>query len=225
MTGFLEIVLIILGVGLLGGLAWFAWKMEQKKREAFAAWAQSHGWTYDWNQNRDIAQRYAFLDRLQSGANRYAVHCLAGEWRGHPAEAFTFHFETYSHGKHGRTTHHHYFAVVLFHLEQSFPELCIHPEGLFAKFGQMLGFDDIDFESVEFSKAFSVRSEDKKLAYDFCHTGMMEHLLQHPKTALELEGSVLALYDKRSLKPDDIEHRLDQLHQVRTLIPDFLFRD
>src|SRR5205085_4299284 len=46
------------------------------------------------------------------------------------------------------------------------PGLLIRPETLMDKVAGALGFDDIDFESEEFSRRFLVKSPDKKFAYD-----------------------------------------------------------
>ena len=70
-----------------------------------------------------------------------------------------------------------------------------------------------------------VRSEDKKFAYDFCHTRMMEYLLQNPRTTLELDRNILAIYDGNRLEPEEIEPYLDQLHTIREWMPDYLFSD
>ena len=212
-------------VALVGVIIWLAREAEKKKRAAFLAWATAHGWTYAPERRTDFAEAYRFLDRLRQGHSRYAEHVLEGELEGRPARAFTYHYAvTTSTGK-STTTHHYYSGVVLVELARQFPELCIRPENLLDKLGGMVGLDDIDFESVEFSKKFSVRSPDKKLAYDFCHTGMMEYLLQNPKTAIELENNVLVLYDGRALKAEVLDDRLVHLGRIRTLIPEYLFRD
>ena len=87
----------------------------------------------------------------------------------------------------------------------------------------MLGYDDIDFESIEFSKAFTVRSTDKKFAYDICHTRMMEYLLSDPALSVEFEGQCIALGFDRKLAVEQFERRLDQLCQIRELIPDYVY--
>ena len=110
------------------------------------------------------------------------------------------------------------------HLERPFPELTIAPENMLSRLGQALGFDDIDFESIEFSNAYAVRSKDKKLAYDFCNTGMMEYLLAHRGTTLELEGDVLAVLARKRMGPDDLAPMLDHLLALRERMPGFLFR-
>jgi len=54
---------------------------------------------------------------------------------------------------------------------------------------------------------------------------MMEYLLQHSKTALELEGNTLAIYDANRLNPDEVEPYLNHLSKIRSLMPEYLFRD
>lgn len=222
----MEVLLIVAGVALIAVIAYYSWLAAKKRREAFQTWSAAHGWNYISQRDRGTYERFRFLDKLNQGSNRYAFDRLSGEWEGRNAEAFTFHFETHSSDSKGhRRTHHHYIGIVAISIEREFPELRIHPEGLFSKIGQFFGYDDIDFESVEFSKKFSVRSENKKLAFDFCNTGMMEYLLQHSKTALELEGNTLAIYDANRLNPDEVEPYLNHLSKIRSLMPEYLFRD
>jgi len=219
----LLIVGIIAAVAVIG---YFAWKAEQKRRAEFTAWASANGWSYSHHRNREVYHRFSFLDRLNKGSNRYAFHCLEGSWQDHQAMGFSFHYETHSYDNKGRRrTHHHHLGVVVIQIEKSLPELRLSPEGWLNRLGHAVGFQDIDFESVEFSKAFEVKSGDKKFAFDFCHTGMMEYLLQNRQTSLEVDGPYLALYDRHKLEPNEIEPYLNHLIQIRQLMPEFLFRD
>jgi len=172
------------------------------------------------------AGQYRFLDKLRQGANRYAFNILEGDYEGHYVQVFDYHYETHSTDSKGRRqTHHHYFSFFILQLPKAFPELRIYPEGFFSKLGQMIGFDDIDFESVEFSRAFCVRSTDKKFAYDVCHARMMEYLLQDRGLSLEIEGPCLAMSFSRRLRVEEIPGRLAQLVEIRDLFPEYLFRD
>ena len=56
------------------------------------------------------------------------------------------------------------------------------------KLVQAIGFDDIDFESAEFSRKFFVKSPDKRWAYDVIHQETMDYLLQAPDAAVEFGG-------------------------------------
>ncbi len=54
----------------------------------------------------------------------------------------------------------------------------IRPEHLFHKLSAAFGWDDIDFESAEFSRRYYVKSPDKRWAYDVIHARVMEMLLR-----------------------------------------------
>ena len=209
---------LVLVAAIIGGV------QERKRREAFKALAGALGLRYI-RKDPSIARRYGFLDELRQGDNRYAFNILEGSYREYPVCVFDYHYETYSRDSKGRRqTDHHYSSFFVLEQEREFPELRIYPEGLLSKLGQMLGFDDIDFESVEFSKAFVVRSKDKKFAYDVCHTGMMTYLLDHRDLSIEIEGRAVSLSFDRRLKPEEIEPRLRQLLEIRKLFPEYLYR-
>jgi hypothetical protein len=191
----------------------------RKRREAMFALATKLGLRLDQTKNRSLARRYKFLDKLRRGSNRYAYNTLSGDYRGHDIMAFDYHYQTGS----GKNTHHHHFSFFLMHLTAAFPELVIGPEGIFSKIAQAVGYDDIDFESHEFSSKFCVRSADKKFAYDVCNARMIEYLLSNRDFSIEIEGNVLAISFNRKLAPDAIEPNLNRLVTVRSLMPDYLF--
>ncbi len=196
----------------------------RKRREAFAALGQRLGLAFSPDRNRDIAQRFAFLDKLAQGSNRYAFNVLSGTFRNHQVLAFDYHYETHSTDSKGdRQTHHHHLSCLLLMLEKSFPELNISPEGFFSKIAQGLGYEDIDFESHEFSRTFCVRSKDKKFAYDFCHARLMEYLLRNRDLSIEVEGPVLAIAFSGRLDPSFVERNLTRLVELRSFMPKYLF--
>jgi hypothetical protein len=101
--------------------------------------------------------------------------------------------------------------------------LVIAREGFFSKVAQAFGYDDIDFESHEFSRKFCVRSPDKKFAYDFCNARMMEYLLANDDLTIELDQDTLALTFNSRLDPARTEPNLHRLVALRSLMPDYLF--
>lgn len=196
----------------------------KKRREAMFALAARLGLRFDPGKDRDLARRFEFLDKLRQGSNRYAFNVLSGRYQDHDVMAFDYHYETHSTDSKGRRqTHHHYFSFFVLNLPASFPELKIGPEGFFSKIAQAFGYDDIDFESHEFSRNFCVRSNDKKFAYDVCNAKMIEYLLAHPDLTIEIERDALAISFSRRLKPGQIEPNLQRLIQVRSLLPEYLF--
>ena len=96
-------------------------------------------------------------------------------------------------------------------------------ENIFSKIAQAVGYDDIDFESHEFSRKFCVRSKNKKFAYDVCNARMIEYLLSNTNLSIEIEERALAISFNSRLAPDKIEPNLNRLITIRSLLPDYLF--
>jgi hypothetical protein len=217
-------VLIIIGViALIVVVGVFGHLMARKRREAMGQLAARLGLVFEAAKDRELARRYSFLDKLRAGSNRYAFNVLSGNYQGHDVIVFDYHYETHSTNSKGhRQTHHHYFSFFILHLPQSLPELAIGKEGFFSKVAQAFGYDDIDFESHEFSRKFCVRSGDKKFAYDVCNGRMIEYLLSNTDLTIEIEATALALSFGSRLAPDKIEPNLGRLVTVRSLIPDYV---
>ena len=53
------------------------------------------------------------------------------------------------------------------------------------------GWDDIDFESAEFSRKYFVKCEDKRWAYDVLHGRVMELLLRVQGYSFEGDGRMI----------------------------------
>lgn len=216
------LLFVLIGAAIVASIA-VSVMLARKRREAFAALARSLGLEYNPSNDESVDERYPFLDRLGEGSNRFAFNRISGVYRGHDVLIFDFHYETYSYSrKGGRRTHHHYFSFFVLHVADEFPELTITREHVFAKIGQFLGFDDIDFESAEFSSAFSVRSKNKKFAYDICHARMMEYLLDNRDLSIEMEANCISLVFSRRLAPDRVQPNLDRLVEIRELIPRYV---
>ena len=207
---FIAIAVVAMILGYLSAL---------KRREAMMAVATKLGLSFHYPKDRDIARRYKFLDKLRRGHNRYAYNILSGRHQKHEVILFDYHYQTGS----GKDTHHYNISFFILHLTAIFPELVIGPEGFFSKIAQAIGYDDIDFESHEFSRRFCVRSKDKKFAYDVCNARMIEYLLSNADLTIEIEGDALAISFERRLTPEDIEPNLSRLVAVRSLMPDYLF--
>ena len=199
--------------------------MEKKRREALQAIAHKLGLSFSHQKDRTISGRYGFLERIDRGSNRYAYNIMQGTAAdGSPVCLFDHHYETKSSDSEGRSkTTHHYHAVYTLTLPKSFPELIIEPEGFSSKIAQALGFDDIDFESVEFSKRYKVKSPDKKFAYDVCNAQMIDYLLGQEKLAIELESNVLAIVFNRRMRPENVIPSYERLQKIRSLMPNYLF--
>ncbi len=222
---------VLLGVPVVGGIIFgifgiIRWvrKRRRERREAFARLAAELGFSFRPDRDRRIADRYAFLDSLDQGSNRYAYNILSGEIDGESIEVFDYHYEThYTDDKGRHHTNHHHFSFFVLLLSRTFPELRITKEGFFSKIAQAIGFDDIDFESHEFSRRFCVKSRDKKFAYDICNAQMIDYLLANTDLAIEIESNAMAIGFDSRLSADGVRRNLERLCEVRRRIPEYLF--
>jgi hypothetical protein len=215
---FILFVIVVIAAAIYGAIA------AKKRREEMAALAARLGLSFNPENDRGLASRFGFLDRLAQGSNRYAFNVLSGDYPQQPVLVFDYHYETHSTDSKGRRqTHHHYFSFFILLLPRSFPELTIVREGMFSKLAQAFGYEDIDFESAEFSRTFCVRSKDKRFAYDVCNAQMMEYLLANRDLSIEIEDRALALAFSTRLSAAAIETNLNRLLEIRSRLPEYLF--
>jgi len=198
--------------------------LEAKRRQALIELGARLGLKYQ-AKSHGLARQLSYIQWLNQGDDRYAFNIFTGMYHDREVMVFDYHYRTQHTDSKGRTHHtHHYFSVYLLMQELTFPELRIYPENFLDRIGQALGFDDIDFESVEFSRAFTVRGADKKFAYDVCHTRMMAYLLEHKGLHIEFENRTIALYFQEKLQIEAVEKRLGYLLEIRQLLPEYLYR-
>lgn len=220
----MQFLIIILVVAVIIALAIAGAAAARKRREELAVLAARLGLSYSADRDHSLGEPFHFLDALARGSNRYAYNILSGVYRGHEVLVFDYHYETHSTDSKGRRqTHHHHFSFFILMLPQSFPELRITREGFLSKIAQVFGYDDIDLESAEFSRAFCVRSKNKKFAYDVCHAQMMEYLLANRDLSIEIESRALALAFGKCLSVAEIEMNLARLFEIRSRLPEYLF--
>lgn len=197
------ILLVVLGVGVVIALAVWAHHVEQKRLAALGAFAASMGWSFDPRRDASHDNEYGHFAPFQRGSNRYAFNTMRGpitlDGRQFHAKAGDFHYQvTRSNGKTTSTTHYRFSYLLLEMPFAGVPDLHIRREGLFDKLAGAIGFEDIDFESVEFSRKFHVASRDKRFAYDLITAGMMEYLLAGLPGVLELERGRFLITDGTS---------------------------
>jgi hypothetical protein len=170
----------------------FGYLQAEKRRKALAAWAQGRGLRFSPDRDSGIDGRYPHFSCLQSGSNRYAYNICDGPAGNRHLCAFDYHYETHSTDSKGRQeTHHHYFSAVILDTEYRLQPLSLRAENFFDKIAEFVGFDDIDFESAQFSREFHVKASNKKWAYDVIQQSTMEFLLESPRFAVQMHGRSL----------------------------------
>lgn len=192
---------------------------EYKRTRALQLIARNLGLEFSGSRDSKLAKQLGFFSRLPKGALPYCANLLYGYHLGHPVHVFDF----FCWQQRGRGWDKVNATCFVIFLGKQFPTLQIYPETAVEKIAQALGGEDIDFESVEFSNAFVVKSEDKKFAYDVCHVRLMQHFLGRPFLAVDIEREYLALVSTPRAELDEIKDCLDEAINIRELMPAYLF--
>lgn len=220
-----ESLLVALGVLAVVAIAIWGYYRNIQRRKALVAWTQGKGLSFDPSRDREMDSRFPGFGCLAQGSDRYAHNRMSGEWRGRPFLGFDYHYETHSTDSkgHGRTHHHHFSAVIL---ESGVPlePLFIRPEGIFDKLTEFVGFDDIDFESTEFSHRFYVKAANRRWAYDVLHQRTMEFLLQAPRFTIQSDESHVIAYRASQFSVAEFEAAAEVICGILDRLPDYLLQ-
>jgi len=221
----MNVLLIIAVVAVIGTGIYFSVKIAAKRRKELSEWGTAHGLRFSAAKNASIESQFPAFTCLRTGYYRYAYNILSGAWSDRDYLSFDYHYMTRSHGSKGRTqTRHNYFSAVVLSSPVPLKPLFIRPEGLFDKLAGFIGFEDINFESAEFSRKFYVKSPDKKWAYDVIHQRTMEFMLGMPKFSLQFDGHSAIAWRSTKFKTSDYEQAAEMIKGILDRLPEYLVK-
>lgn len=198
--GFILIFIVFVILAIFGGI--HASRKKKEREAALLQLASELNWVFDPTRNYEHDGRFPQFSVFNSGQSRYAYNTLAGSLTVGDetclAQMGDYHYTTTSgSGKNRRTTHHQFSYVLVTTPYVAAPQLTIRTEHVFDRLTSFLGFDDIDFESAEFSDKFHVKSSDKRFAYDVIDPRMMEFLLDTTPPTIHFERGCCCVYANR----------------------------
>ena len=191
-------------------------RREKEMRE----WGDKYGLQYT-KKESGMDDAFPQFSCLRRGHSRYAKNILTGYIEKVSVCAFDYHYTTGS----GKNQSHHSFSSLMINTGLPLKPLFIRTENFFDKVTEFAGFDDIDFESSEFSNEFYVKSPDKKWAYDVLHQKSMEFLLQAPRFTLDFQGPYIMAYRNRKFVLSDFEDAYKVITGLINLLPEYLMRE
>ena len=210
---------VLVVVAIIGAV--FYYRAEQKRKARMRHWAAGHGWSFSDGPRSDWHRQYTGIQVFDKGHSREGKNIIMGRFQGHAVTLCDYRYVT-GHGKH-RTTHTR--GVVILACE--FPTIPLHirREHVFDKVGEFLGADDIDFESVEFSRKFFVKSADRKWAYDVIHTRTMEYLLTAPSFTVEFGYGEIVVYKNGRFDPAGYQEAVKMAATLHDLVPAYVIKE
>ena len=210
--------LVLVSVTVIGVLVYYLYK---KRQQALAHLAASLGFKFTTDDIFGIPERYDFLGLFQWGHSREARNIIYGSRDGAIVYIFDYYYVTGS----GRNRSVHRFNCCIVEVGVNFPRLRIRKERWYDKVAAVIGFDDIDFESAEFSRRFFVKSSDRKFAYEVINQQMMEFLLASPRCPfIELQHDACLFYFKARWKVDIFRHLYEFAFAFLKRVPDWVLQ-
>ncbi len=205
----------------------FGSKAAKERREALAALAAKLNFTFDPSDDRYVSPRLQPFSPFSSGKDRAGYNSLRGSvdvnGKSLGIQMGDYRYTTESGSGKDRKEHTHRISYLACKLPLSLMvTMKVRPEGLFDKIAGAIGFEDIDFESAEFSKKFHVSGSDKKIIYDLLDPRMIEWYLTSAATNLQLVADQVVLLRGGTWKPEDFEPQLEWLKQFVSRFPEHL---
>jgi hypothetical protein len=216
------IFVLIAAIGIIIAIA--SYVAAARRRQALEEMALANGWTFHRSSDYTLDRRYPFFPCLRNGDNRYAYHKMTGSYNGYEFIGFDYHYQTYSHSRHGRQTHHHHFSAVILRSRIPLKYLYIRPENFLDRITEFVGIDDIDFESAEFSRRFYVKANDRRWAYDVIHQRTMEFLLSQPVFSIQFGPTDVIAWRGKLFQPADFPAAAEVISGILERLPDYLVK-
>lgn len=218
-------LLVIAAVVVVGLVLYFQYQAHKKKVAAFTALARERGWHYT-ERDRGLATRFVGTP-FGEGHGRDARHALRGSHRGHEMLAFEYSYKETTGSGDDRKTETYRYTVVSIGLPAPMPTLQVNREGLGRKLLGFVGVRDLQLESEEFNKAFHIRAENDKFAYDVLHPRMMEWMLADERalsTPFRFERGDLVTWQEGRIDVSDVDWMSNYVCDVVERVPSFVWK-
>lgn len=195
----------------------------RKRREALAALAAQLGFNFSPDPGDEVFSQYEGMGLVPfgQGRSRRASNLLFGQRNGLFWEFFDYQYTTGS----GKNRHTHRYAIAAAKAPLAFPPTRIRPEGMFDKLKGLFGFEDINFESEEFSRRYHVSCAERQRPFDLVHPRMIEFLLNVEARDWQLSGPVLMLARGGRHRPPDVLRSMQLIEQFLSMVPQYLRQD
>ena len=220
MSQLVVIGLIFVAVAVMGVVGY---QQERKRRAAIARWAGGRGWTYA---ERDDRWSDHWPDHpFDTGYGQRADNVMTGPFGPYAVVVFDFSYKQSSGSGKTRSTRTYRFAVHALALPVALPWVHLSAEGFLDRAAKFFGAQDIEFESDEFNRAYRVRADDERFAYDLVNPQTMAHLLAWGGPDVRVVGPYLVHVARGRLDLGAVDRWLTMLAGVCDNVPDFVWSD
>lgn len=188
--------------------------------KALYRWARRYGLRYNLDAYNDMEGRYPEFACLRQGFTRYADNIIDGRWGKRRILAFDYHYAINADNR--LPNLYRTFSAVVLEGDRPLKDLLIRPETLADKVSAFFGFEDIDFESAQFSREFYVQAADRKWAYDVIHPRMMDLLMNSPRFSIQMGRQYVIAWTSRRFSPNQFAQAAGLIAGILDALPEYL---
>jgi hypothetical protein len=163
---------------------------------------------------------------FRMGDGRGCENVMWGEWRGMPVRAADYSYYTETANSNGsRSRSYKHFSVVIAEMTCFVPSLAIERETVLRRLSDPMGFEDIEFESEAFNRAFQVQAKDRAFAFKLVDARMMQWLMDATDGfGFEVFGPNLLVYSWHR-EPEDLLPLFEIALAFRDHIPRLIWKE
>jgi hypothetical protein len=214
--------IVVAFVVVAGSIAYLTYYLKKKRQQELAFAARQLGLGFSLNDPFDtLSEPFPLLEK---GDGRGVENVMWGTWQGMECREFDYwYYDETTDSKGNRSRSYHRFSCVLSPVAAACSPLGIDRENVLTRLGDHLGFRDIEFESEDFNRAFTVRSPDRKFASDLVDARMIEWLLAHGEGFRFDVAGDRVLVSSRKRAPTDLVPLLGTMQGFIQHIPRVVF--
>jgi hypothetical protein len=219
------IAIVVVGVAVVAGLAYWSYKREMKRKAGLAAFAAGHGFQLTDRDDSLIGRWGEKVAPFDLGFDKRCENIMRGTWDGRPAALFDYTYHTWesttdSNGHTSQTKESHRVAITAVQTERPYPALSVRPEGFLGRTWGRLTNTDIQLEWEDFNRAFTVNCPDRRFASDVLTPAMMEMLMQDRELAWRIVGPDVLTMRSGKHDPARLEEAMASLDRILDLVPE-----
>jgi hypothetical protein len=222
--------MVIIGVAAMVAYTMYDDDLWKRRRKELLALARHFRWSFDPQDDDELARHASDFELFATGSEHIGYNTLIGVLNTRcgrlQVRTGDYSFVVGS-GKHRYVQHGSYLLAAMPFAVPEPARLSVRREDLGDTVDAMIGFEDIDFESDEFSRLYFVKGRDRKFAYAVIHPQMIEYFLEQPPRSLELRGSEVLLFDlvASTWSAAEIADAVSWMQRFVELWPDYLIQD
>ncbi len=187
-------------------------------QRTWTAFARRRSFHYEPGPDTELGRSFRYLQQVgvasETAQGWAARDIVNGTRRGRAILLFTVSFRDPD-----RKAVRHLSVAAAQAADHPLPDLRIRPEGTRTRLGNLIRNEDIDLDSIEFSRAFELASPDRRFATEFCSPPVIEFLLQHRSIELETYGQWLLTAGEGPSDPSAVEAELELVLDLLDLVP------